>query len=102
MKPPPDTDPALIQRKLFDKWHKQAYRVRAKPTTEQVASRFREFLAMVKQCECGVWHLELDAKCKGCEKPKASGHYSLSKVNPLGGVDTPVAGSLHAGPDVPL
>jgi hypothetical protein len=59
--------PAETWEPLYDWWHKTAYRGAPKPTASQENDRKREFLKMVKKCDCGVWHLEMGVNCKGCE-----------------------------------
>lgn len=60
------------KRGLFDWWEKTAYRCAPSPVAGFVITnpRVDEFLAMVKQCECGKWHLEFGSMCAGCKKKK--------------------------------
>ena len=74
-------DSGVQQRKLFERWHAVAYRGCKKATPFQVVSRWEEFLAMAKKCECGTWHLEFGADCLKCERRKKREAQNAAKVS---------------------
>lgn len=61
------------KRDLFYRWERTAYRGARSPVAGFVSTnpRVDEFLAMVKQCECGKWHLEMGLKCRNCSSGKS-------------------------------